>query len=175
MVRKIEINSEHTLSDLTNVAQTVFPLVKKIFGPQATLQLELLKNWQEIVGEDIAKYSLPQKIYFRKNERTNGNLTISVPGGAFAMEIKQKERQIVEKVNTFLGYAAFNKITIIQSANQKNFLKEKKSIDKMKKNLVSEEEQNYITEQTEEIQNPKLKEILQRLGENIFNSTKNRR
>ena len=43
-----------------------------------------------------------------------------------------------------------------------------KFADKEEKKLVSNEEQNYIYELTEDIENPDLKERLRSLGENIF-------
>jgi len=172
MKHEIVINKEHTLNDLTNVAQTIMPLVKQLLGPKNYLLLELLKNWQDIVGEDMMQYSLPQKINFRKDERMNGSLTLLVPSGAFAMEIQQNERQIVEKINTFLGYGAFAKIKILQNSDPAIFAAAKKSSDKIKKILVSEKEQNYITEQIKDIDNPDLRDILEKLGQAILSDNK---
>ena len=168
MKNEIKINKEHTLNDLTNVAQTIMPLVKQILGPKNYLLLELLKNWQDIVGEDMTQYSLPQKITFRKNERTDGSLTLLVPSGAFAMEIQQKEQKILEKINTFLGYSAFAKIKILQNGNPDIFRATKKSSDKIKKILVSEKEQNYIIQQIKDINNPDLRDILEKLGKAVM-------
>ncbi|MBR3502051.1 MAG: DUF721 domain-containing protein [Alphaproteobacteria bacterium] len=168
MKNEIKINKEHTLNDLTNVAQTIMPLVKQILGPKNYLLLELLKNWQDIVGEDMTQYSLPQKITFRKNERTDGSLTLLVPSGAFAMEIQQKEQKILEKINAFLGYSAFAKIKILQNGNPDIFRATKKSSDKIKKILVSEKEQNYIIQQIKDINNPDLRDILEKLGKAVM-------
>ena len=84
--------------------------------------------------------------------------------GAFAMEIKQRESQILDKINTYFGYKAVSKLKIVQNSCPENFLIDKKPIDNMKKNLVSKEEQNYITEIVKDIDNSDLRQKLENLG-----------
>ena len=130
--------------------------------------MELLSSWKLIVGDDIAQYSLPQKLSFPKDERSNGCLTIMVPAGAFAMEIKQNETRIITKINTFFGYPAVDKIKILQNGTPENFLTPKKPIDKVKKTVVSAEEESYITELVKGIERDDLREAVERLGRAVF-------
>ena len=136
------------------------------------METDLLTNWQYIVGEELAQYSLPQKLAFRKDERTDGCLTVSVLSGAFAMEIRQNEPRILEKINAYFGYKAVSKLKILQNTDPENFLIGKKSTDNVKKNLVTEAEESYITELTKDVSNPKLKETLKNLGIAVFNRRK---
>lgn len=168
MARGLKINKEHTLKGLTNIGQTALPLAKQLLGPRGFTQMELLSSWSFIVGEDMAQYSLPQKLIFPKDERTNGCLTIMVPAGAFAMEISQREPQIIEKINTFFGYPAVNKLKILQSGTPENFSVRKKPIDKVKKTVVSEKEESYITELVKDIERDELREALEALGHAVY-------
>ncbi len=173
MSKKIQIKEEHTLEDLTSVSKTIFPLAKQLLGAKGLMEIEILSGWTSIVGEDLAQYSLPQKISFRKNERSDGTLELLVLSGAFAMEIKQREPQILDKINTYFGYKAVSKLKIVQNSCPENFLIDKKPIDNMKKNLVSKEEQNYITEIVKDIDSSDLRQKLENLGKAVFSSKKN--
>lgn len=168
MTKKLVISSERNTHGLTNFAKTVKPVLQQLLGENGMMLLELLNSWNEIVGENIANYCLPQSISFRKNERTDGCLNLRVSAGAFAMEIQQRQRQIIEKVNTFFGYPAVSKLKICQTGNTENFSAGKKSIDKMKKNVVSAEEESYITELIKDINNEELRQALKNIGRTVF-------
>jgi hypothetical protein len=112
---------------------------------------------------------LPQRLNFRRDERTNGCLELLVLGGAFALEIKQREAQILEKINTYFGYTAVDRLKIIQCSNPDNFLL-KKPQDNPKKNLVSLADKCYVTELVKDIDNQKLRETLENIGLAVFGS-----
>ncbi len=170
--KEIIINKEHTLEDLTSVSKTIMPLAKQLLGAKGMLEMEILADWTAIVGEELAQYSLPQKISFRKDERSNGTLELLVLSGAFAMEIQHRESQILNKINTYFGYDAVAKLKIIQNSCPENFLFTKKPIDNVKKNLVSPEEHNYITEIIKDVDNNELRRHLEILGEAVLGSKK---
>ena len=93
-------------------------------------------------------------------------------GGAFAMEVENKKQQILQKVNTFFGYEALNKIKIMQNTDQQNFLITKNVSDKPKKNLVSEKEETYIDEMIKDVDDENLRSKLANLGRAILNHNK---
>ena len=166
--KKLILKENHTLDDLTQVNKTVLPLAKQLLGLNGMMEIELLANWSDIVGETLAQYSLPQKIRFNKNERSNSLIELVVLSGAFALEIKQREKQILEKINTYFGYSAVSKLKIIQNSSPENFLLNKKPIDNVKNFLVSETEQTYITELVKDIHSDKLRETLNNLGKAVL-------
>jgi hypothetical protein len=164
MEDKIKIRSEHTLHDLTGVAQASMPIVKQLLGKQGFQLIELLSSWRNIVGTNLAQYTLPYKLSFKNGERTDGCLTLITIGGAFALEMKQKQQSIINKVNSYFGYDAVSSIKILQTGNPEVFAPTKKTLENMKKNVVSVQEENYITEITKDITSPELREILVSLG-----------
>ena len=168
MSKKIDISAEHKLDDLTSVSQTVLPLAKQLLGTRGFVQIDLLENWESIVGPSLAKYCLPQKITFNKNQRENGTVFVMVFGGAFAMEIEGRKLQILQKINTFFGYSAVSNLKIVQNNSPDNFLIKQNADDKPKKILVSDSEQNYITELIKDIDSPDLKKRLENIGKHIL-------
>ncbi len=168
MARTVKINKEHTLKDLTSIAQTALPLTRQILGVNGFTQLELLNSWEIIVGKELSQYSLPQKLTFPKDRHSDGCLTIMVPAGAFAMEIKQRENQIIPQINTFFGYPAVSKIKILQNGTPEDFLIRKKPIDKVKKTVVSADEESYITELVKDIERDDIRETLERLCRAVY-------
>ncbi len=172
MTTKLKIRTERVLNDLTGVGKTVLPLVKQLLGTKGLMLLELLRNWNDIVGEPLAQYTLPQKISFKRDERQNGTLILLTLSGAFAMEVKQREPQILQKVNVFFGYPAISTLKIMQTAQIEDFNFAKKPIENSKKTVVSAAQENYITELTQDIQNDELRAVLQNLGKSIWRKHK---
>lgn len=173
MAKKIQINSEHRLQDLTSISKTIRPFAKEVLGNNGHVNIELLSSWEEIVGKKIASYSLPQKLSFGKDERTGGCLTLVVLAGAFAMEIQQNTQKIIDKINTFFGYPAVSKIKIIQRSSPDNFLVSKKTTNKMKKNVVSLEEKSYITELVKNVKSEEMRNSLENIGKSVFSRRNN--
>jgi len=63
------------------------------------VEISILQNWTDIVGEKIAKYSWPEKIIFSKsNNDLNGKVFLKVKRG-WAMEVEYKNQEIIEKLN----------------------------------------------------------------------------
>ena len=141
---------------------------KKLFGKNGFVELDIITNWEEIAGEKLAEFSHPQSIDFKRGERNNGVLNIAVDGGAFAIEIMHKKKNIIEKINTYFGYGAVSDLRVLQ-INIANTAKKPAQSTGENKTLVRLKEQNYIEEQTSDIENPQLKSTLQKLGNNIFN------
>ena len=158
--------------DLTAVSKNVLPLVKKLLGKKGIMAFEILTNWATIVGPELAAYSFPEKVEFKNNQRTNGTLLLSVPAGAFALELKHREKYILDKVNTFFGYAAVSGLKILQNNDMQLFEVKEKKVKKLKPLLVTQEEENYIKEAAEDVKDDKLKEILIKLGYSVFNENK---
>lgn len=172
MNKKIHIEKNHRLNDLTSVAQTVNPLAKQLLGEQGFLLVDLLSDWQNIAGPTLAELTLPHRIIFRKGERSNGSLELLAFNGAAAMEIQQRTPQIIEKINTYFGYAAISGLKIIQNCVRENFRTVKNPLENMKKNLVSAEEEIYITDIVKDVNNEDLRRRLECLGKAVLGSRK---
>lgn len=160
-------NSARSGKGFQSVASSFAATAKKLLGKNGFVELDIITNWPDIAGENLAEHSHPQSIDFKRGQRNDGILNIAADSGAFAIEIAHKKKNIIEKINTYFGYGAVSDLRIIQAPNANITINELKSTG-TKKTLVTLKEQNYIDEQTAEIKNPQLKESLKKLGNNIF-------
>jgi len=160
--------TERAASGLQTISLTLQPLAKKVLGKNGFVEIDIITNWNKIVGEKTAKFVHPQSINFKKGQRENGVLVLDTCSGAFAVEISHKKNIIIEKVNTYFGYGAVSDIRVLQTGYADFEKPNKSSFTGGNKTLVTTEEQNYIKEQTAGVQHEELRCVLQKLGENIF-------
>ena len=171
-VDKINTNrtTDKTTDGLLSLSGTLLPFAQKLLGNKGFIEVDILTQWEKIVGTELARYSFPQKIDFKKGQKNNGILYLGVPAGAFALEIQHKSKYIIDKINTYFGYNAVSEIRIIQNSS---LLPQEASSPKPKPQTnLSPEEKNYISELANGINNPNLKNILIKLGQNVFNDKK---
>lgn len=160
-------------TDLQSLAQTLLPLAQDLLGKNGFVETDILTNWDEIIGGQLADFSFPQKIVFQKNKKNDGCLYLIVPSGAFAVEIQHREKYILEKINRYFGYNAVSSLKIIQ--NNDLDLEDYRHIKTENKQLphLSEEQKETIKNITNEINNENLKEILIKLGHSILTDNHN--
>ncbi len=171
-MEKEQQENKRTNFDLTAVSQNILPLVKKFLGRKGMAGFEILVNWEKIVGPELASYCYPEKIEFKNNQRSNGTLLLSVPAGAFALELKHREKYVLEKINAFFGYAAVSSLRIVQTSEMQPVEKPVKKNYVPKPPVVTREEADYIRESAEDVKNKELKEILIKLGYSVFSENK---
>ena len=121
---------------------------KKILKKDGFVYFEIIKNWKNIVGEKMFKDVSPLKIKKINNENI---LTINVNKNIM-IEIEYSRDQIIEKVNSYLGFKAINKIQIISKDS---------SFEIKKKKIIFSEN---ILKKINEIESKNLKEIFLKLN-----------
>ena len=147
-----------TAADLQAVSKTLLPFSRQLLGARG----------------EIACFSWPECIDFKRGEKNNGTLFLNVVSGACALELQHREKFILDKVNTYFGYAAVARLKIIQTSNLNKTAAANLSVSEPKKTLVTPEEENYIRILSAEVGSPALKELLQRLGRDVYNDNKKR-
>ncbi len=121
---------------------------KKILKKDGFVYFEIIKNWKNIVGEKMFKEVTPIKI---KKINNDNILSINVNKNIM-IEIEYSRDQIIEKINSYLGFNAINKIQVISKSS---FFEVKK-----KKIVLSEN----ILKKINEIKSKNLKEIFLKLN-----------
>jgi hypothetical protein len=121
---------------------------KKILKKDGFVYFEIIKNWKNIVGEKLFKDTAPLKIKKINNENI---LSINVNKNIM-IEIEYSRDQIIEKINSYLGFNAINKIQIISKDS---------SFEIKKKKIILNEN---ILKKINEIKNKNLKEIFLKLN-----------
>ncbi len=169
MKKEVKLDDERKTDGLSSFATIALPMLKKVLGKKGMVGADVLSMWEHIVGEEIASYTFPEKIEFKRGQRYDGVLKLKVPAGGFALEVQHREKIIVEKINLYFGYNAVSCLKIIQDGSLTLKVLKKSNQPTKQKSLVSNEEQNYINELTDDVVNENLKKSLQRLGQSVFN------
>ena len=156
---------------MQSVAKMLMPLAKNLLGKKGFAEIDLLSNWREIVGEEIASYSLPRQIISAKGNKDGGCLQVEVPSGAFALELQLREKIIKEKINFYFGYQAVAGIRIVQNS-ELAFSDDEQDMQGAQKVLVTKEEENYIRDLSDGVENPELKQKLIELGCSVISNNK---
>ncbi len=152
------------------LSMSVLPLIRSIIGNKGLVVADMISLWKKIVGEEMAAYTLPEKIEFAGKNRDNGVLRLRVPNGAFALEVQHRKNFLMQKINAYFGYNAVADIRIVQDGNRNWDMDLKNNQLDEEKILVSEDEQIYIEQLSDGIKNEKLREKLVSLGKKVFNS-----
>ena len=145
----IDKSSNRLFSQGLRPLQSLLPEnAKKILKKDGFVYFEIIKNWKNIVGEKMYKDVVPFKIKKINNENI---LSINVNKNIM-IEIEYSRDQIIEKINSYLGFNAINKIQIISKDP---------SFDLKKKKIVLSEN---ILKKINEIKSNNLKEIFLKLN-----------
>ena len=135
---------------------------KKLLKNRGFFELELLSNWEKIVGTSFNKLSYPTKIKTSNSSpKGKGKLVVKVDRSiSFAFEHEHKK--IEDKINLFFGYNAAEKIEIIQ-INIKN-KKSRKDINfNQLDSVIKEKNKTY-----EELSDfPELKKSFEKIASKI--------
>jgi len=150
---------ERKQSYFKKVGKSLPKVIDKNIKERNFVEITLIKQWKEIIGQDIAKYCWPIKIVFSDIKNSNGIIFLKTKRGR-SMEIEFKNDEIIEKLNQYFGYKAINKISVVQDFNIKDSYKKKKIIKKKIKNNHSKV--------INKIKKSELKIALQNLSKTLF-------
>tara|TARA_B100001057_G_scaffold427522_1_gene452317 strand:- start:309 stop:812 length:504 start_codon:yes stop_codon:yes gene_type:complete len=110
------------LKAATQLGWYVSKITKSFFNKQGFAQNHILENWDSIVGPFFVEKSLPIKL---KIEKIGGYLVIACDGST-AIELEYLKEDIIEKINSYYGFQAINKIKF-QNLPIQNDIKNRKS------------------------------------------------
>ena len=165
MNKVVNISGERENNGLSPLGGTLRPMAQKLLGKKGFVTADILTGWDRIVGKELAEYTFPQRIDFPRGEKNNGILHLCVPGGAFHREIKHREKYIIDKINTYFGYNAVSGLRIMQNLT---FTPKKESPAAQKEKKLPPETEKHIENLAASIDNPKLKNIIIKLGRDIY-------
>ena len=118
MTEKCKKNEYHrrTYEGLAPLTREVQSITRPILGRRGFAEIDILGSWEDIVGSDLARGILPEKLTFEKDKRINGTLFVKSAGGAFATLFEFQKQRVMERINCFFGYPAVAQIKIRQGA-----------------------------------------------------------
>ncbi|HAU28863.1 MAG TPA: DUF721 domain-containing protein [Rhodospirillaceae bacterium] len=138
-------------------------MARKILGSHGAGLADLISDWENVVGPELAEHTLPLKLSFPPQKRDGGTLDIRTPS-AFAAQLQHMTPQVISRINTHFGYAAVSRIRITQGNPSREHLKKQ---EPPKKPLTSGQKED-IANRISEIPDENLRKTLQALGEAIL-------
>jgi len=87
------------------VTRSLRAVTERALGKVGQGLAQLLSQWLQIVGPDIANKCLPTALNFPRGKNANAILHITT-SSAFALELSHQKPKIIERINAFLGYGA---------------------------------------------------------------------
>jgi hypothetical protein len=94
-------------------------LTRAAFARHGFAYGELLAQWPEVVGRELAQFCEPERLRWPRGQqdatrKLGGVLTIrAIPGRA--LDVEYDAPRIIERINGFYGYAAVSDIKVTQS------------------------------------------------------------
>ena len=149
---------ERKQSYFKKVGKSLPKIIDKNIKERNFVEITLIKQWKEIIGQDIAKYCWPIKIVFSDIKNSNGIIFLKTKRGR-SMEIEFKNDEIIDKLNQYFGYKAINKISVVQDFNIK---------DSYKKKIIKKKIKNNRSKVINKIKKSELKIALQNLSKTLF-------
>lgn len=101
---------------LAPLTREIRNVTRPILGARGFSEVDILENWVDIVGADLAKGIFPEKLTFERDNRTHGTLHVKSAGGAFAMLFEHQKERVIERINCYFGYPAISRVKIRQGA-----------------------------------------------------------
>jgi hypothetical protein len=101
-------------------------LTAPVFKKHGFAQGDVLANWPQIVGEQVAMISRPDKIRWPRDVegKSGGTLHIKVQAGR-GLEVEYLAGGIIERVNAFLGFGAVTSLKVMQAHDFRTNVKTK--------------------------------------------------
>lgn len=91
------------------VARIVDPALRR----QGFAESEVVTRWAEIVGKELARIATPEKLAFRRGSPAGATLHVRAAGPA-ALELQHMAPTVIERINTYYGYRAVERLHIVQ-------------------------------------------------------------
>ncbi|PHR22942.1 MAG: hypothetical protein COA37_09430 [Hoeflea sp.] len=150
------------------IAEIANGLIDPILAKRAGINTLLLASWDEIAGEQFADCSRPERIRWPRQDGPDetgggfapGLLTIACEG-ARALFLAHQEAELISRVNSFFGFRAISQIRIIQKAIH---VPERKP----RARPLDAGEKNRLAGMLAEVEDPRLREALERLGTGVL-------
>ncbi len=143
-----------------------------VLAKRAGINTTLLGMWDDVVGEEFADCTRPEKIKWPRRTGPDdgfvpGTLTIACEG-ARALFLAHSLDQLVQRVNGIFGFPAIDRIKIVQKPVSETGGQRRRS------RPLSAEERQRLDAMLAGIEDPNLRAALTRLGSGVIGRTKGR-
>jgi hypothetical protein len=140
-----------TIQGLRSFKDTLPKNIKKIIKKKGHIFSETLNNWKYIVGAELFQICYPKSF---KNSNKFGVSTLQImTKRGHEIDLEYSKKEIMNKMNSFFGYAVVEKLKFISFDNAQTKFKK---IDENENNVTN----NKYTDRIKDIKNDKIKKSL---------------
>ena len=140
-----------TIQGLRSFKDTLPKNIKKIIKKKGHIFSETLNNWKYIVGDEIFQICYP-KSFKNSNKLGVSTLQVMVKRG-HEVDLEYSKKEIMDKMNSFFGYAVVEKLKFISFDNTQTKFKK---VSEVENNVTNSKYANKIND----IKNDKIKKSL---------------
>ena len=155
------VYKRRSFEGLERLTKEVRNITRPILGKRGFSGLEIIENWTDIIGEDLALGIQPEKLTFEKQSHMNGTLHVKSAGGAFALLFEHHKQQVIDRINSFFGYPAVAFVRITQGKLNLNPFPKEKAVTS---EAFSPAEIEALKEKTALIEDENLRQIFYQMG-----------
>lgn len=151
-----------------------FNLLDPMIRRRTGLTFEVIENWPLIVGSDVALLCSPVKLNWPyapagSDEYKPATLLIACQGST-GVQVMHQNLQIIERINSFFGYYAVDKVKITQkhvnyNDDYRDFSLEKAKI--IKETQLAVEKEAFLCDIVKDIRDEGLRKSLLEIGRSI--------
>jgi len=149
------------VSDLA--ASVLDPVLRK----RAGMSMALVQSWEEIVGDQLAARSRPERIAWPRRREENDPFepaTLIIACDSFAaLQVQHQTSEIIGRINAFLGYPAIGRIKIVQRSVTGHQPPRRPAL-----RALRADERAEVARLTGAIEDDGLRASLARLGESVL-------
>ena len=129
----------------------------------------LLDHWDVIVGQDLAASTTPVKLTYRKKGKTAQLGLVVSADSSQSMRLHYRKDLILAKVNQILGDKTVTDIKFVDQTTDR----QARNSQERKPTSLTNQEKDVLSETLDEVEDPDLKEILERFGTSVMIDAKN--
>ena len=104
------------MTGLVSFGADVRRLLGPVLGKKGFIQADILSHWEDILGKELSRGVIPDSVSFSKSSDGGAVLRVKAFSGAYAVEFNACKEQILEKINSYFGYAAVADIRLTQGS-----------------------------------------------------------
>ena len=167
MTEKRKVRRTYKTSSLADLAATVNNRAFRRFG---FAKSDIHIHWAEIVGPVLSKSSLPERLVMPRNPEEEGNnpgiLHIRVEG-SYAPEMQHLEHLVIDRINSYYGFNAINRLIFHHGIIDKNITEQK-----YQPPILSDSQENELNLLLKDIKDDDLRKSLFKIGSEILGRQK---
>jgi len=157
---------EKRRGSLRAIAAEVPRIAAPVLGKRGFAEGQLVAQWPDIVGADLASRAAPDKLSFPRGDRRDGTLRLRVVSGA-ATEVQHRSPRILERINAFFGYRAVARLALVQGPPMRPA-----PAGPPPPRPLAPPERQALDRRLAAIEDPALREALRALGEAVIGTAK---